>query len=91
MNQCKFHEGQDVWVISGHYKTGFSIKQYVFEKQARNGLYWIRGKDNDDNFVMSPYLVFGSEKAAHASLISKFTFWLKREKQRYNEKDEVSK
>ena len=81
MNICKFKKGQDVFVISGHYKKGFSYKHYYFDGEARNGLYWIR--DNEDRFIIKPYLVFESKKAAHASLMSKFNFWIKREKERY--------
>ena len=85
MNQCKFREGQDVWIISGRYKIGFSIKQYVFEKEMKHGLYLIREKDGEGEFAIEPYLVFVSEKDAHDSLVSKFTFWLERENKRYEE------
>lgn len=85
MNQCKFQKGQDVWAVSGHYKNGFSITQYVFESETRRGYFWLRDKESDEQFITMPYLVFCSEKAAHDSLVSKFTFWLERENKRYEE------
>ena len=84
MNQCKFQKGQDVWVICGRYKNGFSISQHVFESEHKRGYFWLRDKDGQE-FLIEPYLVFCSEKAAHDSLVSKFTFWLERENKRYEE------